>query len=253
MLPNKMPPSLPKSQKGNALFLILIAVALFAALSYAITQSNRGGGGLSRENTQILEAKINDFFSDVQRGTLSIRVINNCPVVLPGGWTIYDINSLYTTSNFTPGYPNIFKISTLTAERKACDLWASEGGGLTTYGWLYDAVSGNYTGLNFGLSTGAADALFTSSIWPVAGFDPYSTLSGLEFYANPASLTPELFAACRSINSKNGLPAPNDAGWSDYSDTGLWAVHGHKQVVMCSSDFQFYALFYIFNILNAPS
>ncbi len=51
-----------QSERGNVLFLILIAVALFAALSYAVTQSTRSGGGdASRETNLVNSAQITQY------------------------------------------------------------------------------------------------------------------------------------------------------------------------------------------------
>jgi hypothetical protein len=61
-------------QSGNVLFLILIAVALFAALSYAVTSSTRtGGSAASNETNLISSAQITQYPASVS--TAVIRMV----------------------------------------------------------------------------------------------------------------------------------------------------------------------------------
>lgn len=57
-----------KSNRGNILFLILLAVVLFAALSYAVTSSMRGGGRSASEE------KISTAFSEVMNVVSAHRI-----------------------------------------------------------------------------------------------------------------------------------------------------------------------------------
>jgi len=66
------------SEKGNVLFLILIAVALFAALSYAVTQSTRSGGGdASKETNLVNAAGITQYPSSVKTAITRMIVSNS--------------------------------------------------------------------------------------------------------------------------------------------------------------------------------
>lgn len=61
-------------ERGNVLFLILIAVALFAALSYAVTQSTRSGAGSSDSETGLINsAQLTQYPAGVR--TAVVRMI----------------------------------------------------------------------------------------------------------------------------------------------------------------------------------
>ena len=69
------------SSRGNALFLILIAVALFAALSYAITQSGRGGGTIDKELDYITAARTAQYGAYLSTATTRM-VLTGTPASL---------------------------------------------------------------------------------------------------------------------------------------------------------------------------
>lgn len=64
-----------KHQSGNALFLILIAVALFAALSYAISISSRGGTGIDKEQAAIAVAQFEQDISLMQSAVFRAGIV----------------------------------------------------------------------------------------------------------------------------------------------------------------------------------
>jgi hypothetical protein len=56
------------SRSGNVLFLILIAVALFAALSYAVTSSSRSSGAqIGADQARIMAAEIRQYASSIEQ------------------------------------------------------------------------------------------------------------------------------------------------------------------------------------------
>lgn len=67
-----------KNQQGNVLFLILIAVALFAALSYAVTRSSRGGSNASSETQQLDTAQMMQYAASMKIAVQRLKLMNKC-------------------------------------------------------------------------------------------------------------------------------------------------------------------------------
>ena len=62
-------------ESGNIMFLILIAVVLFAALSFAVTMSNRGGGSdMNAENMRILASRITQHAMSYENAVVRLRI-----------------------------------------------------------------------------------------------------------------------------------------------------------------------------------
>ncbi|WP_435640540.1 hypothetical protein [Micavibrio aeruginosavorus] len=62
------------TENGNVLFLILIAVALFAALTFAVVQTRGGGSDANKEKLQIAASQLAQYGGDIEAAILRMRV-----------------------------------------------------------------------------------------------------------------------------------------------------------------------------------
>lgn len=109
----------PKFQRGNVLFLILIAVALFAALSYAVTQSSRSGSGnTNTEKIRMNLAQIQQYTSSIRQAVTRLRITNGC--------SDEEIN--FASSNWPT--PSDYTNSKASADKK-CDVFDPNAGGIS--------------------------------------------------------------------------------------------------------------------------
>ncbi len=115
-------------QSGNALFLILIAVALFAALSYAVTQSGRGGGSIDREQAAIDASLIANHIAQVRTAVqrLSVLSCNDNQITFE--------NSVYRGGGAGPFGSGLMAppgTNSFSPASEICHVYEPEGGGLT--------------------------------------------------------------------------------------------------------------------------
>lgn len=134
-----------QDQKGNALFLILIAVALFAALSYAITSTSRGGDGISREQSLIEATKLVDYANLLSNTIMRMRTVSGCSKT-----EINFENSYQVHPDFWGGSTN-----TSAPSDGSCDVFGNNG---AYYLDNYDIVFTSIVGVD-GIGSAGSDLI----------------------------------------------------------------------------------------------
>ncbi len=172
------------SEKGNVLFLILIAVALFAALSYAVTQSSRSGGGDANSETNLVNsAAITQYPASIRTAIIRQIVSKNVAV-----------NELEFNS------PSDFGACTNPSNPTACVFHPAGGGATYTNAPADIMASGN------------------SGDWHFNGENEINLVGTTDAGAddNPTSSTAEIIAflpgikeaVCTKINEELGVASP---------------------------------------------
>lgn len=162
--------------------MILIAVALFAALSYAITQSGRGGGGIDREKAEIAAAQIVQFAGLLENAVQKLQILNGC-----SDTELNFDNTVYT------GYTN-------GSLDSPCSLFHPSGAGLTMPDFRESLGYGNALGLTYISGSNSVDGVGST-----CGTATCVDLVMLVRFVDTNSTSPVL---CNSINQKLGIESP---------------------------------------------
>ena len=116
------------SVSGNALFLILIAVALFAALSYAVTQSSRSGTNvMDDEQAELIASTILDYGAQVRLAVNRVRTVSGCRKTEVSFYTLQTIRTAGSTT-----FADNYYLNTNSPDDNRCHIFDPNGGNLNS-------------------------------------------------------------------------------------------------------------------------
>jgi hypothetical protein len=135
------------SQRGNVLFYILIAVALIASLSYAVSQSSRvGGDAISDQKLELYSGGLLDYSNILSKAVAQLR-LRGCQI----GEISFenDIDASYTNG--------------AAPDDNSCHVFHPNGGGVNVQPIQDDAFLATAPGYFFGASMQVQDVGSTCS------------------------------------------------------------------------------------------
>ena len=200
-------------QKGNAIFIILIGIALFAALSYAVTQSIRGESDSgAKEKTDIEATALLASANGIATAIKAMIAVNNCK----------DTEINFYVPNLA--YASQFSNASAPSD-KSCNVFALEGGGLG-----FTKPNKNIFDQDFSSSSAGWDWLFEGSrcIWG-AGTGP--TACTVATQSDLVAFLPYIKKdICQAINKKydivqSGYDVPAE-GFSTERFNGTYIYNG---------------------------
>lgn len=121
-----------RRQRGALLFMILLAVVLFAALSYAVTQSLRSGGkDGSSEKAQSKATEIIQYATLLEQTAMRLKLVNGC------------------TDDQLSAEVNGFFINNSSPSDKRCHFFDSNGGAMAYGGDPFPTIALNNEGWSY--------------------------------------------------------------------------------------------------------
>lgn len=168
------------TQRGNALFIILIAVVLFAVLGYAVTQSSRGASSVNREQQLIDAARIIEQAGMIEQTVSRLMLASGCTDT-----------RLSFENSLVAGYTN-----PSAPLDKSCHVFHGAGGGLSF------PVAPASTGVALNYLINGNNWLKNIGTGDYPPIPPNNSTADLVLYLPINSLS-----LCREINSKLNLPA----------------------------------------------
>ena len=180
-------------QRGNVFFLILVAIALFAALSATVVKSGKGGKMMSPEKAKIHASAIIQYSAAIEAAVRRMQMSNDC--------ADEDI------SFYKAGVTNASYLHS-PAEDDKCRVYESEGGGIEysppNADWFTEP---SYATISWGWHVDA-----NHCFKQVGSYAPTCVPAAIDLNVNLIGLRKDV---CMAINDRLGVTNPNGAPPTD--------------------------------------